>query len=345
MRSLRELPSLSEERNVEEIRENAFGKSHLVKETDAPAKHWQGVGSNGVLAGLVRVEHAVFQDKPAPLPLQPALLLPQVAGHLASLRVGRKLESRRYKSCHMTSRRLTSFKSQSQVNVLTVNWGQDCKEAQGGVELLTSLDCIIASITDAGRLKLAIAQRSLARRALCTDHLSAATTVVAPTHQGELGAARLAHCHPLVWNPDGSCISNLSLEPQDWVEVVKGDKGGFPAPVFLYGTVESVQPAVTLFHVPEERGVITDTNLDGCIPGFQCTAPHIAGDAELVLKVLCRGHMDVQLVEGDGVAHFQAGRVAGPAAVVGGVEETVAEEDEVSRTDSLPRDLLQFSLL
>ena len=81
------------------------------------------------------------------------------------------------------------------------------------------------------------------------------------------------------------------------------------------------------------------------VPGFQCTAPDIAGDAELVLEVLCRGHVDMQLVEGDGVADFQAGRIAGPAAVVGSVEETVAEEDEVSRTDSLPRDLLQLSLL
>ena len=89
--------------------------------------------------------------------------------------------------------------------------------------------------------------------------------------------------------------------------MVKGDKGGFPAPVFFYGTVQGVQPAVTLFHIPEEKKMITDTTLDGCIPGFQCTAPDIAGYAELVLKVLCRGHMDVQLVEGDCVAHFQAG--------------------------------------
>ena len=81
------------------------------------------------------------------------------------------------------------------------------------------------------------------------------------------------------------------------------------------------------------------------IPGFQCTAPHIAGDAELVLKVLCGGHVHVQLVERNGVAHFQTGRIARPAAVVGSVEEAVAEEDEVSRTNSLPRDLLQFPLL
>ena len=212
---------------------------------------------------------------------------------------------------------------------------------------LTSLHCIITGITDTGRLKLSIAKRCLARRALSTDNLSAASTVVATTDQGELSAARLAHCHPLVWDPDWSCISNLSLEPQDWVEVVKGDEGGFPAPVFFYRTVEGIQPAVTLFHIPEERKLTThtQTHLDGCIPGFQCTAPDVAGDAELVLKVLCRGHVHVQLVQRDGVAHFQAGRIARPAAVVGSVEETVAEEDEVSRTNSLPRDLLQFPLL
>ena len=131
--------------------------------------------------------------------------------------------------------------------------------------------------------------------------------MVATTHQGELSAARLAHCNPLVWYPDRSCISNLSLEPQDWVEVVKGDKGGFPAPVLFYGTVEGVQPAVTLAHIPEENKLITHKSGFNCIPGFQCTAPDIAGDTELILKVLCRGHMDVQLVERDGVAHFQAG--------------------------------------
>ena len=173
--------------------------------------------------------------------------------------------------------------------------------------LLTSLHCIIAGITDTGWLKLTIAKRCLACRALSTDNLSAASTVVATTHQGELGAARLAHCDPLVWYPHRSCISNLSLEPQDGVEVVKGDKGGFPAPVLFYGTVEGVQPAVTLFHIPNEKKLITRTNQNGCIPGFQCAAPNIAGDAELVLKVLCRGHMHVQLVERDGVAHFQAG--------------------------------------
>ena len=247
----------------------------------------------------------------------------------------------------MTSRRLTSFKPQSQVDVLTVNWGQDYKEAQVAGFKLTSLHCIIAGITDTGRLKLAITKRRLARGALSTDNLSAPSTVVATTDQGELSAARLAHCHPLVWDPDRSCISNLSLEPQDWVEVVECDKGGFPAPVFFYRTVQRVQPTVSLFHVPKERKLTmhTNTNSNEGIPGFQCTAPDIAGDAELILKVLCGGHMHVQLVERDCVAHFQAGRIARPAAVVGCVEEAVAEEDEVSRTNSLPRDLLQFSLL
>jgi len=245
----------------------------LVEETDAPAKHGEGVGSNGVLACLVRVQDSVFQDKPASLPLQTTLLLPQVAGDLASLRVGRQLESLGNEAGHVASREFTSFEPKSQVDVLTVN----------------SLYCVIASVTDTGGLKLSIAQRSLAGTALSADNLSATSTVVSPTHQRELGAARLAHCNSLVGNPDWSGIAHLSLEPQDGVEVVEGDKGCFPAPVLFYGTVQGVQPTVPLFH----------------IPGLQRTAPDVACDAELVLKILSGGNMDVELIERDGVGHFE----------------------------------------
>ena len=55
--------------------------------------------------------------------------------------------------------------------------------------------------------------------------------------------------------------------------------------------------------------------------------------------------MDVELIERDGVGHFETCGIARPAAVVGSVEETVAEKDEVTRADSFPRDLLQFALL
>ena len=104
---------------------------------------------------------------------------------------------------------------------------------------------------------LSIAQRSLAGTALSADNLSATSTVVSPTHQRELGAARLAHCNSLVGNPDWSSIAHLSLEPQDGVEVVQGDKGCFPAPVLFYGTVQGVQPTVPLFHIPEEHKLLT----------------------------------------------------------------------------------------
>ena len=50
--------------------------------------------------------------------------------------------------------------------------------------------------------------------------------------------------------------------------------------------------------------------------------------------------MDVELIERDGVGHFETRGIARPAAVVGSVEETVAEKDEVTRSDSFPRDLL-----
>ena len=105
-------------------------QSHLVEETDAPAKHGEGVGSNCVLACLVRVQDPVFQDKPASLPLQTTLLLPQVAGDLASLRVGRQLESLGNEARHVASREFTSFEPKSQVDVLTVNWEQDLKAGQ-----------------------------------------------------------------------------------------------------------------------------------------------------------------------------------------------------------------------
>ena len=55
--------------------------------------------------------------------------------------------------------------------------------------------------------------------------------------------------------------------------------------------------------------------------------------------------MQVQLVERDGVAHFQAGGVSSPATLIRGVQKTVAQEDEVSRSNSFPGDLLELSLL
>ena len=80
-------------------------------------------------------------------------------------------------------------------------------------------------------------------------------------------------------------------------------------------------------------------------PGSEGAAPDVAGDAELVLVVLGGGDLDLELVERDGVANLQSGVLARPAALVAAVEETVAEESEVSAGDAFPVDLLEFSLL
>lgn len=61
------------------------------------------------------------------------------------------------------------------------------------------------------------------------------------------------------------------------------------------------------------------------IPGFQCATAHITCNAELILEVLGSRHVDMQLVEWDGVADFEGGGVSSPATVVGGVQQAVAE--------------------
>ena len=81
------------------------------------------------------------------------------------------------------------------------------------------------------------------------------------------------------------------------------------------------------------------------IPGSQSAAPHVTGYAKFILEILCCRNMYVQLVQWDGVAHFQAGRVARPATVIGGIKKTVTKKDKVSGSDSFPGDLLQLSLL
>ena len=45
------------------------------------------------------------------------------------------------------------------------------------------------------------------------------------------------------------------------------------------------------------------------IPCSQSAAPDVAGNAELILEVLRSGHLHLQLVQGDGVAHLEWGNV------------------------------------
>ena len=80
-------------------------------------------------------------------------------------------------------------------------------------------------------------------------------------------------------------------------------------------------------------------------PGSEGAASDVAGDAELVLVVLRGGDLDLQLVQGDGVADLEAGVFPSPAALVAAVEEAVAQQSEVSAGNSLPVDLLKLALL
>ena len=77
--------------------------------------------------------------------------------------------------------------------------------------------------------------------------------------------------------------------------------------------------------------------------GSQGAASDVAGYAELCLEVFCGGNMDMQLVQGDCVADFEARGIASPATLIASVKEAIAEEDKVARAHPLPRDLLQLS--
>ena len=81
------------------------------------------------------------------------------------------------------------------------------------------------------------------------------------------------------------------------------------------------------------------------LPGPKCAAPHIAGDTKLCLEILCSWHVDMQLVQGNCVAHFQAGWVTCPAPMISSVEKTVTEKNKVSWPHSFPWYLLQLPLL
>ena len=81
--------------------------------------------------------------------------------------------------------------------------------------------------------------------------------------------------------------------------------------------------------------------------GPESTAADVAGDGELgvVLPVVAGRQIDLQLVQHDGVADLEAGGVPGPGTLVAGVQQAVADEDEVAAARTLPGDLVELPLL
>ena len=75
------------------------------------------------------------------------------------------------------------------------------------VAYLTFLYLLVAIITDPGRLKLHVPERSLLCGALIADHPTTSTAVVAPDNQREAAATSLAHCDVMVWHPHRGTVS------------------------------------------------------------------------------------------------------------------------------------------
>ena len=77
--------------------------------------------------------------------------------------------------------------------------------------------------------------------------------MVPPVDQRELHVADLAHRHPLVGDPDGRGVADVSLHPGQRVQLVRREEGGLLVAVLLDGAVQRVQPLVTLLHVTATR--------------------------------------------------------------------------------------------
>ena len=78
---------------------------------------------------------------------------------------------------------------------------------------LTTLNSVIAGITDSGRLPAPVFERCCVGRTGGADHLAARPAVVAPDQHGELERALLAHGHPSVGDPNrGDLAWNQSLD-------------------------------------------------------------------------------------------------------------------------------------
>ena len=68
--------------------------------------------------------------------------------------------------------------------------------------ILTTLDSVIAGITDSGRLPAPVLEWGGVGRAGGADHLAARPAVVAPDQDGELERTLLAHRHTPIGNPN-----------------------------------------------------------------------------------------------------------------------------------------------
>ena len=69
---------------------------------------------------------------------------------------------------------------------------------------------------------------------------------MSPAHQTELRAAGLTHRHSRVRGPHWGGVAQLVPHVERAGDLVQADEGRLPAPVVLYGAVESVQPVISL---------------------------------------------------------------------------------------------------
>ena len=118
---------------------------------------------------------------------------------------------------------------------------------------LTFLETIKAGVTNPAGFELSVLERSLVGAAGSTDDLPTGPAVVAPVDQTELRAAGLTHRHPGVRGPHGGRVSQLVSHVQRTGDLVQVDEGRLPAPVVLYGTVEGVQPVISLLDTPTHK--------------------------------------------------------------------------------------------
>ena len=69
-------------------------------------------------------------------------------------------------------------------------------------------------------------------------------------NEAELGGAGLAHGHPGVGDPDRGRVPQLVAGVVRAQVVVQAHECRLPAPVVLDGTVQSVQPVISLLDIP-----------------------------------------------------------------------------------------------
>ena len=118
---------------------------------------------------------------------------------------------------------------------------------------LTFLETIKAGVTNPAGFELSVLERSLVGAAGSTDDLPTGPAVVAPVDQTELRAAGLTHRDPGVGGPHWGRVAQLVPHVERTGDLVEADEGRLPAPVVLYGTVQSVQPVISLLDTPTHK--------------------------------------------------------------------------------------------